>query len=447
MLLPGWTAVNIWTDGGENSGPFGTGSSGTSTTSQTYYNHQFLNFTSLGEWYYFRINGVTAPNVAGRYFFKILLTGDSNYLAGPEGTADNSTASICSTGADCADNFFFNNIGEAPTQFIPTQNWPVLLVKAEIDPAIITGTVRYGGYNSTLYGQAIGEAGQVWAHMEDKIDPYTGQQITMCPAIGQPMVPGCNDARGYFNGTVIQVTTNNQGTGTPTPAKDPANCGPNQNTVCGAQGHYEVEGVAPGVYTIYAEAAGFPQQVCASGVTVLKGQSLHFDCYVQPGPVIHGNVFTKHQFGDEPWMGEAYPCTSPNNPAFCSTDTYNEYIKIELYDAPTLSNIPDPSADPMVSWSPLPCVAGGQDLFYPKGHAGSCGDPRTASNIAFPWHEYVPANGYGQCGATVLGLGYYQVAKSGNPEPGCPSSANIANMLMLRVHRRNYLVTLRRGFP
>src|SRR5208282_3339141 len=197
---PGWTAVNIWTDGGESAASQQSCSTG-SGNSCTYYNHQFINFTSEGEWYYFRINGVTAPNVAGRYFFKILLSGDSNYLAGPEGIATNSTASICSTGADCADNFFFNNIGEAPTQFIPTQNWPVLLVKAEIDPAIITGTVRYGGYNSTLYGQAIGEAGQVWAHMEDKIDPYTGQQITMCPAIGQPMVPGCNDARGYFNGT------------------------------------------------------------------------------------------------------------------------------------------------------------------------------------------------------------------------------------------------------
>src|SRR5208282_5133384 len=180
-------------------------------------------------------------------------------------TANNQTASI-----------LFQTSGiltgvptEAPTQFIPTQNWPVLLVKGEVEPAIVTGTIRYGGYNSTLYGQAVAEAGQVWAHMEDKIDPYTGQQITVCPAISQPSVPGCTDAVGYFNAT--------------------------------ATGHYEVEGVAPGVYTLYAEAAGFPQQVCASDVTVLKGQSLHFDCYVQPGPVIHGNVFSKHQFGDEPW--------------------------------------------------------------------------------------------------------------------------------------------------
>src|SRR5208283_4808512 len=232
---PGWTAINMWTDGGENSAPNPTGIAGTSGTSLTYYNHQFINFTSLGEWYYFRINQVTAPSVAGRYFFKILLSGDSNYIAGQEGTAANATASLCSVDGTASCALTTNNIGEAPTQFIPTQNWPVLLVKGEIDPAIITGTVRYGGYNSTLYGQPVGEAGQVWAHMEDKIDPYTGQQTTMCPAIGQPMVPGCTDAAGYFNAT--------------------------------ATGHYEVEGVASGVYTIYAEAAGFPQQVCASEVT------------------------------------------------------------------------------------------------------------------------------------------------------------------------------------
>src|SRR5208282_6455924 len=119
----------------------------------------------------------------------------------------------------------------------------------------------------------------------------------------------------------------------------------------GANGHYEVEGIAPGIYDIYAQAGGFPQSLCASSVTILKGQSLHFDCYLQPGPVIHGNVFTKHQYGDEPWMGEDPVCIRNvdgrfilNDPPGCSTQTYNEYIKIELYDGVTLSNIPDPSA-------------------------------------------------------------------------------------------------------
>ena len=351
---PGWTAVNMWVDGIQNAVKNGANS---------YYDHQYINFTSAGEWYYFRINGVTAPTVAGRYFFKILLQGDSNYLAGPEGTSANATASF-PIGLSLIDEFpfFLVTIGEAPTQFIPTQNWPVLLVKGEIDPAIVTGTVRYAEYNSTLYGEPIGEAGRVYAHMEDKIDPYTGQQITTCPAVGQPSVPGCTDAMGYFNAT--------------------------------ATGHYEVEGVASGVYTLYAQAAGFPTQVCASDVTVLKGQSLHFDCYVQPGPVIHGNVYSKHQFGDEPWPLKPSGGILPPGQSKSLTDVGpNTYIKIEFYDAPTLSNIPDPNAN-LVSWSPLPCVAGGQDEFFPKGSAVPCDDPTWGSQIAFPWHEYTTNNGF-----------------------------------------------------
>ena len=163
------------------------------------------------------------------------------------------------------------------SQFIPTENWPVLLVKGAIDPAIITGTIRYAGYNQTLYSQPVGEAGKVEAVMTTRLDPYTGQ--------ARPDLPIVN-AVGYFNAT--------------------------------ARGHYEVEGLAPGVYDLYASAAGYPKTLIDSGFTVLKGQSLHFDGYLQPGPVIHGNVFTKHQFGDEPWPETAY-------------------MKIELYNAPTLN--------------------------------------------------------------------------------------------------------------
>src|SRR5208283_2108055 len=110
---PDWTAVQITTDGGQSAVNNG---GNNVNTAVSYYNHQFINFTSAGEWYYVRINGVTAPSIAGRYFFKIELIGDSNYLGGPEGTSPNATAS-------------YN--GEATTQFIPTQNWPVLLVKGE----------------------------------------------------------------------------------------------------------------------------------------------------------------------------------------------------------------------------------------------------------------------------------------------------------------------------
>jgi hypothetical protein len=320
-----------------------------------YYNHQFIDFTTKGEWYYVRINGVTAPFVAGRYFFKILLySSNTPSIGGQEGTAG-----IIQPGINCGSDYTASKgpgaAFESCSQFIPTQNWPVLLVKGEIDPAILTGTVRYAGYNATLYGQPIQEAGKVYAKMTMRLDPYTGQQRPDLPTI---------DAVGYFNAT--------------------------------ANGHFEVEGLAPGIYDLYASAAGYPNTLVQSGFTVLKGQSLHFDVYLQPGPVIHGNVFTKHQFGDEPWPIATDPYTTASGyPAGLQGNTY---IKIEIYDGATLTNIPDPSAN-MVSWSPLPCVAGGQEHYYGRRIAGLCDDPRLAAKIAFPWHEYT-----GGPGATLLGL-------------------------------------------
>ena len=171
-----------------------------------------------------------------------------------------------------------------------------------------------------------------------------------------------------------------------------------------------MEGLAPGVYDLYASAAGFPQTLVQSGFTVLKGQSLHFDVYLQPGPVIHGNVFTKHQFGDQPWptaTGVPWRNTlsATNNP------TTGQYMKIELYDSPTVNHVPVSNAS-MVSWSPLPCIAGGQDSYYPRKSAGgACNDPRLGSEIAFPWHEYTPGNGYGV--PSAASPSYYQVSAGG----------------------------------
>ena len=117
------------------------------------------------EWYYVRINGVTAPTIAGKYFFKMFLS------LGSFSNAPSNSQGV---------------------YWVPTQNWPVLLVKGELDPAIITGTIRYGGYNSSLYGQPIMEAGMVTAVMTTKLDPYTGAQLT------GPLT----NAVGYFNGTM-----------------------------------------------------------------------------------------------------------------------------------------------------------------------------------------------------------------------------------------------------
>jgi len=54
---PNDTVIQILADDGQ--------SAGAAAPYAAYYNHQRVEFTPLGEWYYVRINGVTAPMVAG----------------------------------------------------------------------------------------------------------------------------------------------------------------------------------------------------------------------------------------------------------------------------------------------------------------------------------------------------------------------------------------------
>ena len=166
--IPGWTLVSILAENGRNS-----------VGSSVYYDRQTIQFTSANEWYYVRINGVKAPVVAGDYFFKILLWGDSGYLGGPEGTAS-SSCNLYMKGSAC---FPLPPPGEAPTQFIPAQNWPHVLVEGDANPAVVTGNLRYGGYNPLLNGQSIQEAGMVYAKMKTRIDPSTKQQRPDLPTI------------------------------------------------------------------------------------------------------------------------------------------------------------------------------------------------------------------------------------------------------------------------
>lgn len=237
----------------------------------------------------FRIKDVTAPSMAGKYFFKIALF--------------NSKSPHMVRGEDVSD---LAGLDERALQFISVENWPVMLVKGEIQTGSIDGNIRVGDYNRALYNKPIQEAGRIWAQMKDRIGPYTGEARPDLPKV---------DAVTYFNAT--------------------------------AQGHYELEGLAPGVYSLYASAAGYPQQVVASKVTVLKGQSLHIDGHLQPGPMIHGNVLSKRGMLDYPWIE-----TTP--------------IKIELYDDYTKAHVTNPRAR-MVSWSPSTRVARGQGLVHISG--------------------------------------------------------------------------------
>ena len=223
------------------------------------------------EWYYIRVNDMTAPTIAGAYMFKF------RRLFSPD--------SILWPGTTSASG----------SLYFPYQNWPVVLVKGEVDPGIITGTIRYGGWNTTLYGQPVTLPGRVRA-VGIADDPYTGKST------GRPV-----EARGYF---------------------DEAWCG-----------HYEVEGVAPGVYDIYASAAGYPEIKIASQVKILKGQSYHIDGYLIPGVQIKGTFFSKCGTGEIPFFNEGY----------------ERNVKIEIYrsleDAQSMN--PGGSTSKAVTWSPI----------------------------------------------------------------------------------------------
>ena len=252
--------------------------------------------TKFDNWYYIRINNMKAPAVAGRYFFKMFL---NNSYPIHEGTYPTFIAGT-----------------------VPMENWPVLLVKGEVDPAIITGTIRYGGLNSTLYGQPINLPGFVKA-VGIANDPVTNQPT------GRPV-----EARGYFNAS--------------------------------ASGHYEVEGVAPGVYDFYVSAAGIPEQKVAGGITVLRGQSLKLEFYVKVGFQLTGTVYSKLEFGEETW-----PAQRPISIIIYNDKSY-EIASIESQSPINLTDAPYTS------------YVNGNTFFSSTGFSGLSGG-NTPKKVAFPW--------------------------------------------------------------
>jgi hypothetical protein len=255
-------------------------------------------FKTEDVWYYVRINQMKAPYTAGRYFFKMFLNDSYPIVNGASGD-------VWGT--------------------MPMENWPVLLVKGEVDPAIITGTIRYGEMNSTLYGLPINLPGRVRA-IGTAVDPLTGQST------GRPV-----EARGYFNAT--------------------------------AKGHYEIEGLAGGVYTIYASAAGLPEQKIADNVQVNRGQSLHIDGYLRIGPQLRGAIFSKQGFGAASW-----PAQRP--------------ISIVIYNSKSYDSASIETSSPInLTQSPYTSYVTGNTFFSAKSTEFSGLDPSVASpkKVAFPW--------------------------------------------------------------
>jgi hypothetical protein len=135
-------------------------------------------------------------------------------------------------------------------------------VKGEVDPGYITGRVRYAGHSSYYYGNFYGEGvyspGYVFAN-GTALDPVTNEPT------GRPVC-----GWGWFNAT--------------------------------AEGYYEIEGLAPGVYTLTACAAGFVPRTLPTQITLKRGQSLHgIDIYVTPTCKFNLTIFSKCPTGPVDW--------------------------------------------------------------------------------------------------------------------------------------------------
>jgi hypothetical protein len=261
------------------------------------------------ETYYVRINNVVAPKIAGRYFFKIFMN-DTFPLS-----------NVAQANGDIPNAEGEHNGVMVST--MPVENWPVLLVKGEIDPGIAEGTIRFSTWDANLVEQPMSLPGRV-RFVGEAYDPYTWQST------GRTV-----EARGYFNSSAL--------------------------------GHWEVEGIAPGVYDVYASAAGYPEELQYTGVEIHPGKSIHLDLKLNPGVIIHGRVYAKHAFGDVYWWGELpvlveiydsneWPAAkpgydwgmtdgaTPDDYGYWEMDHLKSWSPINLTDAPYTSYVNGPQA-------------------------------------------------------------------------------------------------------
>jgi hypothetical protein len=283
------------------------------------------NDNDFHEIYYIRINNMVAPDIAGKYFFKMFL----NW----------SFPLVNAVNAD-------GTMREPVFSTMPVENYPCLLVKGEIDPGIVEGTVYSLGWDPNLRETPLWLPGKVYLEGE-AYDPYTWEPL------GRTV-----KAMGYFNAS--------------------------------AQGHYTVEGVAPGVYDVYAQAAGYPEMMSASGIEVHPGKSVHLNVVLNPGAIVHGKIFSKHAYGEVEW-GKELPVTVEIYDSNDWPEPFRGAVWGEV-DGTVPDNYLDWEAEHLKSFSPINLtdspytsyVNGNVHFDYP-GYITLDPNEATPRAVAFPW--------------------------------------------------------------
>ena len=239
-IAPGWTRVRIGVSLGPGWGPLGG-----------------LMTIAPGT-YHIRLFNLRAPTVAGLYHFKIYA-----------GTAGGAT---------------YASIGVA--------NFPVMVVKSELNPAFIVVTVRTHAFFAP---------------------PFVSGRVT---AEGTTPEGRAVSGVGYWG--PFDFVLNN-----PTPG------------AAGAEYQVLLMGLAAGTYTLTAEASGF-NPTTTDRLTLDPGQSYTAYIVIFDSADVHVTIFSKHGTGEIPWHNlwqRPYGTNDPAAPASNAVGMPRRDMMLELYDA------------------------------------------------------------------------------------------------------------------
>jgi hypothetical protein len=168
--------------------------------------------------------------------------------------------------------------------YFSPNDFPIMIVKSELNPGYIVGQVGLCANGSPCTVTDTTKYGKVWA------EGTTAEGRTVTAA--------------YYFG--------------PEDASD-------------GMYTYWLFGLAPGTYTIYASAGGYPK-VTGERVEITAGQSMHLKAmWLLGGPVVTITVWSKHGRGAIPWGSLWQPPYGTNDPSVVDLDKPRP-ISFDLYD-------------------------------------------------------------------------------------------------------------------
>jgi hypothetical protein len=325
-----------------------------------------MNITT-GTWHV-RLFDLKAPSIAGLYHFKI-------YAA---------------TGAPAATVYASIGVG----------NYPLIVVKDELNPAWIEVTVR----THVRFGPALG--------------PIISGQV-----VAEGTTPEGRAVKAWAFWSVNDFVVNNFAPGEE-----------------GAFYRCYILGLAEGTYTLTAQGSGM-SPTTTDRMTVLAGQSYQARIVIFDSPDVHVTIWSKHGTGAIPWHNLWELPFGTNNPDAVPNNTFRNSIALGGMNSPAfrdiLLNLYDAQGN-MIGWWASDTVHNVTQqvpwlLGYPQYYAGRQKD-LAPPNMLLGYHDDFVTIGAQTYGGTVPTHTNYQTQLTRNCDPrwtwangNCPAASRDAS--------------------